>query len=133
MGEPLSDAEIAAQLVQPLSVGGRALRDLPDRHQTLEAAILWSYNLLAPGAQRRLRVASTFHGEFTRASLAAVAKTEIAVELDDLVDANLIRTGPGRDRFHLLELVRAFGRERLTEAGEADAAKAAATDAARRQ
>ena len=121
----LTVAEIAAQLVQPLSVGGRALRDLPDRHQTLEAAILWSYNLLAPGAQRRLRVASTFHGEFTRASLAAVAKTEIAVELDDLVDANLIRTGPGRDRFHLLELVRAFGRERLTEAGEADAAKAA--------
>jgi predicted ATPase/DNA-binding SARP family transcriptional activator len=124
----LTVAEIAAQLAEPLTVGRRALRDMPDRHQTLDAAIGWSYNLLAADTQRTLRVASIFHGEFTSEALAAVAKTPVAVELDDLLEANLVQLGPGRGPFLLLQLVRAFGRERLAETGEADAAQAALRD-----
>ena len=42
----LSVDQIARQLERPLSVGQRGLRDLPERQQTLQATIEWSYDLL---------------------------------------------------------------------------------------
>ena len=61
----LTPAQIAEQLAQPLSIGEHALRDLPDRQQTLEATIRWSYDLLtpagAPGAGQRRRVPGRVH------------------------------------------------------------------------
>ncbi len=114
--------EIAAQLADPLSIGTEELQDLPERHQTLAATIRWSYELLSPDAQRALRAASTFQGPFTRDALDAVAEAPFSHELDHLLEASLVHDGGVRGRFRLLELVRAFGREQLTEAGEAEAA-----------
>jgi predicted ATPase/DNA-binding SARP family transcriptional activator len=117
--------EIAAQLAEPLSIGSGALRDLPDRHQTLTATIRWSYELLAPAAQRALRAASVFQGSFAREALDAVAQAPISSEIDDLREASLVHTAGIVGRFRLLDLVRAFGREQLTEAGEATAVQRA--------
>jgi predicted ATPase/DNA-binding SARP family transcriptional activator len=114
----LSIEQIAGQIAEPLSIGSGALRDLPDRHQTLTATIRWSYELLSPSAQRALRTASIFQGSFTREALDAVAETSVTRELDDLLEASLVHPASIGGRFRLLELVRAFGRDQLRATGE---------------
>jgi predicted ATPase/DNA-binding SARP family transcriptional activator len=121
----LTVEEIAEQLTEPLSIGSGALRDLPDRHQTLEATIRWSYELLSSPAQRALRAASVFQGSFAYEALDAVAESPLSSELDVLLEASLVHPGGRSGRFRLLELVRAFGREQLIEADEAVAVQRA--------
>jgi predicted ATPase len=58
----LTPAQIHEQLSRPLSIGERALRDLPARQQTLGATIDWSYELLTPAAQEVLRGGGAFLG-----------------------------------------------------------------------
>jgi predicted ATPase/DNA-binding SARP family transcriptional activator len=110
--------QIEAQLTVPLWIGDHGLRDLPDRQQTLEATISWSYDLLTPGAQSALRAAGVFLGGFSPVALAAVANEAGPAELDELLEAHLIRRQGDSDRFELLELVRAFALHRLEEGGE---------------
>jgi predicted ATPase len=121
----LTVEEIAAQLADPLSIGTGELQDLPARHQSLARTILWSYEMLSPTAQRALRATSIFRGPFTGDALDAVAESPLSRELNDLLEASLVHDGGIRGRFRLLELVRAFAQERLTEAGEAAAAESA--------
>ncbi|MHB8695590.1 MAG: AfsR/SARP family transcriptional regulator [Solirubrobacteraceae bacterium] len=117
----LSPAQIAEQLTEPLSIGEHALRDLPDRHQTLHATISWSYELLTPGAQEALRAASVFLGGFTLEALEAVASRRTHLELEELLEASLVRTSAATGRFRLLELVRAFALKQLEHnAGDGD-------------
>jgi hypothetical protein len=115
----LSLAQIQEQLSTPLSIGERALRDLPDRQQTLHATIGWSYELLSAPAQRALRAAGAFLGGFTPAALDAVCGGSSAAELEELHDASLLRRHTDAGRFEPLELVRAFALEELERAGEA--------------
>ncbi len=60
----LAPAQIAEQLAQPLSIGRRALRDLPNRQQSLGTTIRWSYDLLSPRAQAGFLGAGAFLGGF---------------------------------------------------------------------
>ncbi len=116
----LTVAQIHEQLSRPLSIGERALRDLPDRQQTLRATIDWSYELLTPPAQEVLRAASVFLGGFTMAALEGVSGRMPEAELSELQEASLVRRqAADRSRFELLELVRAFALERCLESGEA--------------
>ena len=119
----LSPRQIEAQLAQPLSIGEHALRDLPDRQQTLDATIRWSYDLLTPKAQAALRGAGVFLGGFTPRALEAAAGDPVHEELRELVHANLIRMQPAGDRFTLLELIRAFALLQLQTSGEAQLAR----------
>jgi predicted ATPase/DNA-binding SARP family transcriptional activator len=121
----LTVEEIAARLTEPLSIGSGALRGLPERHRTLAETIRWSYELLSAPAQRALRIASIFQGSFTGEALDAVAQVPLGTELDDLVEASLVHPAGIGGRFRLLELVRAFGRERLSESGEVPAVQRA--------
>ncbi len=114
----LSPGQIEAQLAQPLTIGEHALRDLPDRQQTLEATIRWSYDLLSARAQTALRAAGAFLGGFTPQELEAVLSESLQDELRELLHANLIRKQPEEDRFTLLELIRAFALVQLGAAGE---------------
>jgi predicted ATPase/DNA-binding SARP family transcriptional activator len=119
----LTVEEIAARLTEPLSIGSGALRGLPDRHRTLAETISWSYELLSPSAQRALRIASIFQGPFTPEALDIVAQAPLSSELADLLEASLVYPIGVGGRVQLLELVRAFGRERLSESGELAAVK----------
>jgi predicted ATPase/DNA-binding SARP family transcriptional activator len=110
--------QIEAQLTVPLWIGDHGLRDLPDRQQTLEATISWSYDLLTPTAQSALLGAGAFLGGFSPAALAAVSNEAGPTQLDELLEAHLIRRQGDSDRFELLELVRAFALHRLEESGE---------------
>lgn len=122
--QSLSPVEIADQLARPLLIGQHALRDLPDRQQTLTATIRWSFDLLSPEAQSLLRSASVFLGGFTVPALDAVAGQPAAALLDELLDASLVRRHGDNGRFELLDLVRAFAGEELQDRGEDEAARA---------
>jgi predicted ATPase len=74
--------QIADQLAQPLLIGEHALCDLPDRQQTLEATIRWSYDLLSDAGRHALRSAAVFLGGLTLPAL----------------EADHRRAGAGRDR-----------------------------------
>jgi predicted ATPase/DNA-binding SARP family transcriptional activator len=115
--------EIERQLARPLLVGGGGLRDLPDRQRTLEAAITWSYDLLAAGAREVLGRVGVFRGGFNAEALDAVAGRPARAELEELVGASLVRRQPEKGRFGLLELVRAFALEQLEESGQAAEAR----------
>jgi hypothetical protein len=105
-------------------IGEHALRDLPDRQQTLQATIRWSYDLLAPGARDVLRSAAVFLGGFTLPALEAVVDGPARSQTDELLEASLVRRQTGEGRFELLELVRAFALDELQASGRAPEARA---------
>ncbi len=115
--------ELARGLRERLSLLDDGPRDAPARQRTLEAAIGWSYDLLAPPAQRVLRRLSVFPGSFDAAAAEAVAAEPGAVvpALARLVDVSLLAADP--PRYRLLMTVRTFARERLRDAGEEEAAR----------
>lgn len=121
----LAPAQIADQLAQPLLIGRRALRDLPDRQQSLGTTIRWSYDLLTPVAREVFLSAGVFLGGFDAAALAATVGRSPGPELDELLETSLFRRRADRRRFEQLELVRAFAVEELARAGELEPARTA--------
>src|SRR5919197_528943 len=96
------------------------------RHQTLHAAVAWSFDLLSAQEQALFGPLAIFAGGFTLQTAEAVcAGGEIAREavldlLTGLVEKSLVvpeETG-GEARFRLLETMPEFGRERLAWSGE---------------
>src|SRR5699024_445508 len=106
------------------------LRDLPERQQTMRAAIAWSYDLLLPEEQRLFRRLGVFVGGFTLEAAEAVAGEEgasgsvVLASIAALVESGLLRPGRGlaessEPRYAMLEIVREFAREQLATSGEA--------------
>ena len=108
-------------------------RDLPARQQTLREAIDWGYQLLAPGDQLALRWLAIFVGGFTvnaaQLLLASAGDERDGGEtVETLADQSFLRRigrGEGGSRLTMLETIREFALERLAEAGEMEAARAA--------
>ncbi|MFL6189757.1 MAG: BTAD domain-containing putative transcriptional regulator [Actinomycetes bacterium] len=127
----LPPAELAARLddrFRLLAGGGRAT---DPRQQTLRATIDWSWELLDDADRRLLRRLSVFSGGWTVAAAEAVCggdglePGEVLNGLFRLVDRSLIVAAGGDPaRFRLLETLRAYGAERLAEAGETQAVAA---------
>jgi predicted ATPase/DNA-binding SARP family transcriptional activator len=114
-----------------LLVGGR--QGAPVRHQTLRAALDWSYDMLQPGEQAALRRLSVFAGSFCLAAAQQVAALGGADQdgvldlLARLVDRSLLAVEhtPEQARYRMLATVRQYGAQRLAEAGEHPAASQA--------
>jgi predicted ATPase/DNA-binding SARP family transcriptional activator len=104
----LTLAQLELSLQRPLNPGAQVPRDLPDRQQTLEQTIRWSFNLLTPGARELLLAAGVFRGGFRIEALAAVVGRAPQTDLGELLDASLVRREGDAPRFGMLELVRAF-------------------------
>jgi predicted ATPase/class 3 adenylate cyclase len=99
---------------------------ISERHQTLRAAVTWSYELLEEPERILFRRLSIFAGGWRMASAEAVCAGGFA---DDgyyvtdlvltLVDKSLVLVyGQNTSRYGMLETLREFGREKLQEAGE---------------
>jgi predicted ATPase/DNA-binding CsgD family transcriptional regulator len=98
------------------------------RQRSLAAAVDWSYQLLSEQERQVFRRIAVFPGPFTLQGGAAVAGAGAEPMVLHLVDCSLLappRTGPDdRARYLMLETLRAFGLERLTEAGQRPDAEA---------
>ncbi len=68
----LSPEALRARLERRLPLLTRGPRDLPERQQTLRAAIAWSYDLLGPAEQRLFRQLGVFVGGFTLEAVEAL-------------------------------------------------------------
>jgi predicted ATPase len=110
----LDPAALLARLDSRLSLLTRGPTDMPERQQTLEATIAWSYDLLAPDAQEVFLRLSVFAGTFDVAAAEAVVEADLE-ELTTLVDASLLKPR-GDSRFLMLETIREFAHARLPEA-----------------
>jgi predicted ATPase len=102
-----------------LTDGGRGL---PERQQTLRAAIAWSYDLLTPDEQTLFRRLSVFAGGCTLDTVDTVCNQDgdLGADLLDgitsLVEKSLLREEDGLEgepRFIMLATIREFGLERL--------------------
>ena len=128
----LSLTAILERLDRRLGLLSGGPRDRPARHQSLRAAIAWSYDLLDPPEQRLFRRLSVFRGGWTIDGATAVSGSDPRVDDDalevlaSLQDVSLlVREGPvtAAPRFTMLETLREFAAERLDQAGESDAVR----------
>ena len=125
----MTPAEIAAHLDERfrLLTGGR--RAAVERHQTLRATVDWSFSLCSPIDQRVFARLGVFAGSFGSSAAQAVATGE-GVERWDVIEAlaSLVaksmvvsdRAADGSTRYSMLETLRAYARERLDDADDAD-------------
>jgi predicted ATPase len=109
-----------------LTVGRRA----DSRHRSLRAVVDWSYDQLTEEQQDLFGRLSVFHGSFDAAAARAIAdggdKAEVTRLLLHLVDRSMVTADQegGAASYRLLETLRAYGLERLTEQAQLDAALA---------
>ena len=115
----LSPAEIVPLLEDRLAGGWPAGRLVPARQQTLRASIQWSYDLLAPAERAAFVRLAVFTGAFGRDGAGEVARADVPM-LATLAAKSMIYVVPGPvlTRYRMLDTLRAFGLERLGEAGE---------------
>lgn len=114
------------QLLDDVPLGG------PVRHQTLEAALRWSYELLDDDERLAFERCSVFAGEFDYDTAAAVvvhpplAPDGFARSFPRLLDRSLLSRRRLKDQttaYRMLETFREFARERLEAGGGGDEAR----------
>jgi predicted ATPase/DNA-binding SARP family transcriptional activator len=110
--------EVAAGLDHRFSLLTSGYRT-SSRHESLSAAVSWSFESLDEPLQQVFTALSVFAGSFTAADAAAVC--DVAVEsvtsaLAQLTERSLVMRVPDR-RYVLLETLRAFGAEQLAATG----------------
>ncbi|HEY3057516.1 MAG TPA: LuxR C-terminal-related transcriptional regulator, partial [Chloroflexota bacterium] len=130
-------AAARARLLRPRDMLARIARqiellrsgdDRGARHQSLRAAVGWSYDLLSEAEQRAFRCLSVFAGGCSLDAAEAVLDQPGALDLlASLLDKSLVRNEPGQagtSRLRQLETIRAFGLEQLADSGESDMVRA---------
>ncbi|MDQ4144260.1 MAG: AAA family ATPase, partial [Actinomycetota bacterium] len=127
----LSPEGLLARLEQRLPLLAATDRNVPERQRTLRRTIEWSYELLDPPSARMFSRMAVFAGGADLETVEAVTNPEGELGLDTLnalatlVDYNLVRmvVAPGGERFGMLETVREYALERLSEGGEEPAVR----------
>jgi tetratricopeptide (TPR) repeat protein len=112
-------------------------RDLPERQQTINATVAWSYQLLTPHERRVFRRLGALPARFPmEAATAVLAGADVSAATGEdalravagLIDKSLLLRAetsvPARPLFQMLETVRAFAALELGAAGERDDALA---------
>jgi len=113
--------QIAARLGDRFRLLTGGSRTALPRQQTLRAMIDWSYDLLTEDERALLRGISVFAGGWTfEAADAVCAGLDVLTLLDQLVNKSLVtmEEREGQARYHLLETIRQYARDKLLEAGE---------------
>jgi predicted ATPase/DNA-binding winged helix-turn-helix (wHTH) protein len=123
----LSPSSMRTRLTSRLQLLTGGPRDIPQRHQTLRAAMDWSYDLLSADEQKLFRRLPVFAGGCTLEGAEAVCDTKGDLDLDllegmaSMVDKSLVQQAePAQDesRFVMLETIREYAQEKLEASGE---------------
>jgi predicted ATPase len=102
-----------------------------ERHQTLQATIGWSYNILSPAEQVLFRRLSVFIGGWTLEAAESICTEDsgpvrsatILDLLAQLINKSLVIAEEMQERslrYRMLETIRQYGNERLVDSGESD-------------
>ena len=110
--------EIATRLDDRFRLLARGSRTAEARHRSLRGVVEWSWDLLGDDERELARRLTVFPGGATAAAAAEVCGADPDL-LPELADKSLVEAAGGR--FRMLETIRAFGAEKLAEAGEAEA------------
>ncbi len=130
----LSVQEIAAHLDDRFNLLTEGSRTAPPRHQSLRAALDWSYDQLTEPERMLFRRLAILEGRFTLPTTQAVAGTlnvqtlggtRVFDLLTHLIAKSLVLVDharhTGETRYRMLETVREYGRQKFIESGEVDA------------
>jgi tetratricopeptide (TPR) repeat protein len=125
----LSVEQIAARLADRFDLLTSGSRTALPRQQTLHATLEWSYDLLSGPEQDLFRRLSVFAGGWTLEAAEAVAvgvtpalphhHTSTLDLVTRLIDKSLVvaEGQNGEARYHMLETIRQYGRDKLDRAG----------------
>ncbi len=120
----MTPAALSSRIDDRLAILTGGSRNLPDRQQTLRAAIDWSYQLLELDERTMLADLSVFRGGRSLEAIEAVCGPDLDGSALDavasLVDKSLVReeSSPGGEsRFVMMESIHDFATERLDESG----------------
>lgn len=129
----LPPAQLAERLDDRFALLTGGSRTALPRHQTLRAVIDWSWNLLSERERMLARRLAAFTGGATLAAAEQVcpggplARGDVLPALSGLVAKSILSATDGArgrgPRYRMLETVRAYGLERLAEAGEETAVR----------
>ncbi len=117
--------QIAKRLDDRFRLLTKGNRTALERHQTLHAAIDWSYNLLDADEKILFARLSVFMGGWTLEAAEQVcvkerSEFEVLDVLSNLIDKSLVIMdgSTGEARYHFLETTRQYAREKLLESRE---------------
>jgi predicted ATPase/DNA-binding XRE family transcriptional regulator len=129
----LTAEDLLRRLTHDVLLSTLGPRDLPERQQTINATIAWSYHLLASNEQHVFRRLGALPGRFPIEAAAAVlagregssARSDEALSAAaSLIDKSLLLRAETsvatRPLYQMLETVRAYAALELTAAGERD-------------
>ena len=123
----MSVEQIADRLDDSFGLLSAGSRTAMPRHRTLHATMEWSHELLPEEERTLFRRLSVFAGGFSLEAAESVCagedleQDEVLVLLSHLVDKSLVLVAEqdGEARYRLLETVRQYSWEKLSESGEA--------------
>jgi predicted ATPase/class 3 adenylate cyclase/DNA-binding CsgD family transcriptional regulator len=132
----LSLTEIRDSLHDPFWLLTGGTRTAVRRQQTLRASVDWSHALLTEPERILFRRLAVFMGGFDLDAAQAIAggdeveSYQVLDLLTLLVDKSLVvaESTSGRTRYRLLETMRQYGLEKLSESGQADAVRTSHRD-----
>jgi non-specific serine/threonine protein kinase len=120
----LSLEQIARRLDDRFRLLTGGSRTALEHHQTLRAAIDWSYNLLPPVEQILFSRLSVFSGGWTLEAAESICEggsvksEEVLTLLEQLINKSLVvmEEIQGESRYHMLETIRQYAHEKLVDA-----------------
>src|SRR5688572_6178622 len=121
-----STEQVAARLQESFNLLTTGNRTALPRHQTLQAAIDWSYNLLSPTEQNLFRRLSVFVNGWTLeaatsiCSDAGIRSEDIFDLLTQLINKSLVNIEElqNETRYRILETIRQYANMKLVESNE---------------
>ncbi len=131
----LTVEDLARRLERDVLLSAAGPRDLPERQQTMNATVAWSYQLLDEHERRAFRRLGALPGRFSFDAVGEVlaegrhtgtSAPDLLDLVASLIDKSLILRAEGalttRPLFRMLETVRAYAALELAAAGEHDEA-----------
>jgi len=124
----MSENELLANLNDRFRILASGARTVPERQQTMAAAIDWSHRLLTPDEATLFRRLAVFQGGFAREAAESVCSDpdghDVLGVLTGLVQKSMVeaeRLEDGSTRFRLLESHHDYALEKIHESGEIQA------------